>query len=111
MAHGPYLRGQGGGAAFVTVESFRFVFGEATVKDDDWAFAFGPSACAGYAIWYLAGDAGYQHLWMGGSSAGCYRFRLGVRFYDGRDGDAGRTGQAGELHSARGRKSAPGSRS
>jgi hypothetical protein len=77
-AHGPFLAADA--SAFVTVESFRFVFGEATVEDDDWAFAFGPSARAGYAVWYLTGDAGYQHLWMGGSSAGCYRFRLGVRF-------------------------------
>ena len=77
-AHGPFLAADA--SAFVTVESFRFIFGVDTVKDDDWAFAFGPSARAGYAIWYLTGDAGYQHLWMGGSSAGCYRFRLGVRF-------------------------------
>jgi len=76
--HGPYLAADA--SAMLTVESFRFVFGDDTVKDDDWAFAFGPAASAGYAIWHLTGDVGYQHLWMGGSSVGYTRFRLGWRF-------------------------------
>lgn len=76
--HSPYLAADLG--LFITVESFRFRFGETIVTDDDGGLAWGPGFTFGYQTSRLEGGVGYQLLLPRASDAGFFRIRTGYRF-------------------------------
>jgi hypothetical protein len=77
-AHGPFFAA--GAGVFVTVESFRFLIGESTVKDDDWAVSVGPTVALGYRLSHLTASIGYQVVsFANDAPASVFRLRMGYR--------------------------------